>query len=101
MFSRLSMAAGATAGGLVAFIGMQAVNAAWIIPAPKEEGRQLERAELDSATNRAMGELHDEADRARFNRRLCIERAAVRQRNRSVRRKTASTRRLGRLSACR
>ncbi|MDX0630291.1 hypothetical protein GOC91_29405 [Sinorhizobium medicae] len=77
MFSRLSMAAGAIAGGLVAFIGMQAVNAVWIIPAAKEEGRQLERAELDSATNRAIGELRDEADRARFNRRLCIERGRL------------------------
>ncbi|RVJ51271.1 hypothetical protein CN166_28030 [Sinorhizobium medicae] len=77
MFSRLSMAAGAIAGGLVAFIGMQAVNAVWIIPSAKEEGRPLERAELDSATNRAIGELRDEADRARFNRRLCIERGRL------------------------
>ncbi len=74
MFSRLSMAAGAIAGGLIAFIGMQAVNPVWIIPSAKEEGRQLERAELDPATNRAIGELRDEADRGRFNRRLCIER---------------------------
>ncbi|MDX0113404.1 hypothetical protein GOC07_14170 [Sinorhizobium meliloti] len=74
MFSRLSLAAGAVAGGILVFIGMQTINALWIIPGAREEGRKLERAELDSATNKAIGELRDEADRARFNRRLCIER---------------------------
>lgn len=77
MFSRISLAAGAIAGGIVVFIGMQTVNALWIIPGAREEGRKLERAELDSATNKAIGELRDEADRARFNRRLCIERGRV------------------------
>ncbi|PND29085.1 hypothetical protein [Sinorhizobium sp. M4_45] len=77
MFSRLSLAAGAVAGGVLVFFGMQMVNALWIIPAAKEEGRKLERAELDSATNKAIGELRDEADRARFNRRLCIERGRL------------------------
>ncbi|MDX0276688.1 hypothetical protein GOC21_22590 [Sinorhizobium meliloti] len=76
MFSRISLAAGAIAGGIV-FIGMQTVNALWTIPAAREEGRKLERAELDSATNKAIGELRDEADRARFNRRLCIERGRL------------------------
>ncbi|ASP73275.1 hypothetical protein CDO28_18055 [Sinorhizobium meliloti] len=77
MFSRLSLAAGAVAGGILVSLGMQTVNALWIIPAAKEEGRKLERAELDSATNKAIGELRDEADRARFNRRLCIERGRL------------------------
>jgi hypothetical protein len=77
MLSRLSPAAGAVAGGVVVFFGMQTVNALWIIPAAREEGRRLERAELDSATNKAIGELRDEADAARFNRRLCIERGRV------------------------
>ncbi|WP_208179052.1 hypothetical protein [Sinorhizobium medicae] len=77
MFSRLSLAAGAVAGGILVFIGMQTVNTLWIIPAAREEGRKLERAELDSATNKAIGELRDEADRARFNRRLCIERGRL------------------------
>ncbi|PDT83022.1 hypothetical protein CO676_15360 [Sinorhizobium sp. BJ1] len=77
MMSRLNLAAGAIAGGLVVFLIMQAANALWIIPAAKDEGRKLERAELDSATNKAIGELRDEADRARFNRRLCIERGRL------------------------
>ncbi|MDW9974014.1 hypothetical protein GOB98_29500 [Sinorhizobium meliloti] len=78
MFSRLSLAAGAIAGGIVVFISMHTVNALWIIlPGAREEGRKLERAELDSATNKAIGELRDEADRARFNRRLCIERGRL------------------------
>ncbi|WP_234820926.1 hypothetical protein, partial [Sinorhizobium medicae] len=66
------MAAGAIVGGILVFTGMQTVNALWIIP--REEGGKLERAELDFATKKAIGELRDEADRARFNRRLCIER---------------------------
>ncbi|MQW34936.1 hypothetical protein [Sinorhizobium meliloti] len=77
MFSRLSLAAGAVAGDIFVFIGMQTVNALWIIPGAREEGRKLERAELDSATNKAIGELRDEADRARSNRRLCIERGRL------------------------
>lgn len=75
MFSHLSLAASAVVGGILVFIGTQTVNALWIILGAREEGRKLERAELDSATNKAIGELRDEADRARFNRRLCIERA--------------------------
>ncbi|QGJ74167.1 hypothetical protein [Sinorhizobium meliloti] len=77
MFSRLSLAAGTVAGGILVFVGMQTVNALWIIPGAREEGRKLERAELDSATNKAIGELRDEADRARINRRLCIERGRL------------------------
>ncbi|PDT39802.1 MULTISPECIES: hypothetical protein [Sinorhizobium] len=77
MFSRLSLAAGALAGGIVVFLIMQTVNALWIIPAAREAARKLERAELDSATNNAIGELRDEAERARFNRRLCIERGRL------------------------
>jgi len=77
MFSRLSLAAGAITGGIVVLLVTQAVNALWTIPAAREEGRKLERAELDSATNKAIGELRDEADRARFNRRLCIERGRL------------------------
>ncbi|MDW9766434.1 hypothetical protein GOB36_02165 [Sinorhizobium meliloti] len=77
MFSRLSLAAGAVAGGILVFIGMQTVNALWIIPAAREEGRKLERAELEAATTKAIGELANEADQARVNRRLCIERGRV------------------------
>jgi|GEM_PF-3917300 len=32
MFSRLSLSAGVVAGGILVFIGMQTVNALWIIP---------------------------------------------------------------------
>ncbi|MDW9589658.1 hypothetical protein GOC31_26995 [Sinorhizobium meliloti] len=39
MFSRLSLAAGAIAGGFVALLVTQTVNALWIIPAAREEGR--------------------------------------------------------------
>ncbi|RVK96165.1 hypothetical protein CN150_13310 [Sinorhizobium meliloti] len=77
MFSRLSLAAGALAGGILVFSGMQTVNALWIIPGAREEGRKLERAELEAATTKAIGELANEADQARFNRRLCIERGRV------------------------
>ncbi|MDE3809980.1 hypothetical protein I7I49_06760 [Sinorhizobium meliloti] len=77
MFSRLSLAAGAVAGGILVFIGMQTVNALWIIPAAREEGRKLERAELEAATTKAIGELANEADQARVNRRLCIERGRL------------------------
>jgi hypothetical protein len=77
MFSRLSLTAGAVAGGVLVFFGMQTVNALWIIPAAREEGRKLERAELEAATTKAIGELANEADQARVNRRLCIERGRV------------------------
>ncbi|WP_208179093.1 hypothetical protein [Sinorhizobium medicae] len=77
MFSRSFLAASAVVGGILVFTGMQTVNALWIIPEAREEGRKLEREERDSATNKAIGELRDEADRARFNRRLCIERGRL------------------------
>lgn len=77
MFSRLSLAAGAIVGGLVVFSGMQTINALWLIPAAREEGRVLERAELEAATTKAIGELANAADQARVNRRLCIERGRL------------------------
>ncbi|UFX09072.1 hypothetical protein [Sinorhizobium meliloti] len=77
MFSRISFAAGAIAGGFVVLLVTQAVNALWIIPGAREEGRQLERAELEAATTKAIGELANEADQARVNRRLCIERGRL------------------------
>ncbi|MGT2443066.1 hypothetical protein ACU4I5_10805 [Ensifer adhaerens] len=74
MFSRISLAAGATAGGLVVFLAMQAVNAVWLLPRAKEEGRAEERVEAQAATTKAIVELTNAADRARVNRRLCLER---------------------------
>ncbi len=41
MFSRISLAAGAIAGGFVVLIVTQAVNALWTIPAAREEGGGL------------------------------------------------------------
>ncbi|WP_425987576.1 hypothetical protein [Ensifer sp. R-19] len=57
MFSRLSLAAGAAAGGLVVFLAMQAINAVWSLPAARGEGRASERIEAQAATNKAIGEL--------------------------------------------
>ncbi|WP_173516461.1 hypothetical protein [Ensifer sesbaniae] len=74
MFSRISLAAGAAAGGLVVFFAMQAVNAVWLLPVARYEGRAAERVEAQAATNKAIGELTNAADRARVNRRLCLER---------------------------
>jgi hypothetical protein len=42
-------------------------------PAQYEAGGLKKAAELDAATNQALKELSDEADRARFLRRQCIE----------------------------
>lgn len=77
MFSRISLAVGAAAGGLVIFLAMQAVNAVWLLPAARNEGRAAERVEAQAATNKAIGELTNAADRARVNRRLCLERGWV------------------------
>lgn len=77
MFSRLSLAVGAVAGGLLVFLAMQAVNAVWLLPAARDEGRAAERIEAQAATIKAIGELTNAADRARVNRRLCRERGWV------------------------
>lgn len=77
MFSRISLAAGAAAGGLVVFLAMQAVNVIWLLPAARSEGRAAERVEAQAATTKAIGELTNAADRARVNRRLCLERGWV------------------------
>uniref|UniRef100_UPI003F493E0D hypothetical protein n=1 Tax=Ensifer adhaerens TaxID=106592 RepID=UPI003F493E0D len=77
MFSRISLAAGAAAGGFVVFLTMQAVNAVWLLPEARSEGRAAERVEAQAATAKAIGELTNEADRARVNRRLCRERGWV------------------------
>ncbi|QHG70143.1 hypothetical protein DQW09_09920 [Ensifer adhaerens] len=77
MFSRISLAAGAAAGGLVVFLAMQAVNVIWLLPAARSEARAAERVEAQAATTKAIGELTNAADRARVNRRLCLERGWV------------------------
>ena len=74
MISRLSLAAGVLLGALAVFLIMQAANALWLLPAAKEAGREAERIEAQAATTKAIGELTNAADRARVNRRLCLER---------------------------
>ncbi|UTV38122.1 hypothetical protein MYG64_07455 [Ensifer adhaerens] len=79
MFSRISLAAGAAAGGLVVFLAMQAVNAVWLLPAAKEEGRGEERT---AALTRSM-EIIKERSRTNAGvealdaRGLCLELGGV------------------------
>ncbi|NTB01658.1 hypothetical protein G6L70_05205 [Agrobacterium tumefaciens] len=77
MTDKISFAAGAAAGAIVACLLFTTINTVWWLPRAKEEARLLERAELDAATNKAIGELTNEADKARVNRRLCRERGGV------------------------
>nr|WP_234826280.1 hypothetical protein [Sinorhizobium meliloti] len=75
--SAASRAAGSCSGAPAATARIRSTSRSGSSPERGEEGRKLERAELDPATNKAIGELRDEADRARFNRRLCIERGRL------------------------
>ncbi len=74
-FSRISLATGTAAGGLIVFLGMQAVNTVWLLPAAKEEGRAEERT---AALTRSM-EIIKERSRtnaeveALDDRGLCLE----------------------------
>ncbi|MCD4660429.1 MAG: hypothetical protein K8S26_10570 [Agrobacterium sp.] len=77
MTDKISFAVGAAAGAIVACLLFTTINAVWWLPSAKEEARMVERAELDAATNKAIGELTNEADKARVNRRLCRERGGV------------------------
>ncbi|MFK3965659.1 hypothetical protein ACI2KT_18845 [Ensifer adhaerens] len=79
MFGRISLAAGAAAGGLIVFLATQAVNAVWLLPRAKEEGRAEERA---AARTRSM-EIIKERSRtnaeveALDDRGLCLELGGV------------------------
>lgn len=64
-------------GFMLAWAALAGVNQFIWLPNARDEGRALERAELDAATNKAIGELSDAADQARFTRRLCRERGRV------------------------
>jgi hypothetical protein len=77
MISKVSAIVGGVLGLIAAFAIFQLVNTLWLLPGARNEGREMERVELDRATNKAIGELSDAADRARFNRRLCLERGRV------------------------
>lgn len=77
MISKVSAIVGGLGGLIAAFTIFQFVNTLWLLPNARDEGRALERAELDAATTKAIGELTDAADRARFNRRMCVERGGL------------------------
>lgn len=68
---------GLVLGFMLAWAVLAGINQFIWLPAARHEGRALERAELDEATTKAIGELTDAADRARFNRRLCVERGGL------------------------
>ena len=67
------LAGGAFLGALAVYAYVAAVS----LPAARSEGRAMERAELEAATTKAIGELTNEADKARVARRLCRERDRV------------------------
>ena len=60
--------------GFVACLGLNAL--VWA-PAAEREAREAERASMQAATSKAIGELSNEADKARVRRRLCIERGLL------------------------
>lgn len=73
LFDWLKIGAGALAG----FALCVAINALLWAPAAEREAREAEAARLNAATQKAIGELTNEADRARVNRRLCLERGGL------------------------
>lgn len=77
MINKLAIIAGALAGGFIVFLVCATVTGLLLIPRAEQRGRLLERADLDAATTKAIGELTNEADRARVARRLCRERGGV------------------------
>ncbi|WP_439618295.1 hypothetical protein [Shinella sp.] len=77
MINKLAIGAGVLAGAFVAFLVCATVTGLWLIPRAEQRGRELERAALDAATTKAIGELTNEADKARVARRLCRERGGV------------------------
>lgn len=64
-------------GAAVGFIACLSINALVWQPAAEREARASERAAMQNITNIAIGELSNEADKARVRRRLCIERGGV------------------------
>jgi len=64
-------------GALAGFAACLTINALIWQPAAEREARAAERASLQAATNIAIGELSNEADKARVRRRLCVERGGL------------------------
>jgi hypothetical protein len=73
MFNRLQIVIGAVFGAILYHL----INLAFLLPAAREDVRVSERMMLEAATTKAIGELTNEADRARVNRRLCVERGGL------------------------
>lgn len=73
LFDALKIGAGAAAG----FVLCLTINALVWQPAAEREAREAERAALQAATSKAIGELSNEADKARVRRRICIERGLL------------------------
>lgn len=71
----------ALTGGVLGAAAAASAVLAWAVfihgPAQHEAGGLAKAAELTAATNAAIMELSDEADRARVRRRLCIERGGL------------------------
>jgi hypothetical protein len=74
---KISMPNGAAGGLALGFAVFTAINAVWWLPDAKEEARAVERAAMQAATDKAVGEMSNEADKARFNRRMCRERGGA------------------------
>jgi|GEM_PF-2475275 len=66
------------AGGAgIGFVACLTINALLWAPVAEREAREAERASMQAATTKAIGELTNEADKARVRRRLCIERGLL------------------------
>jgi len=77
IISWAKLIAPAIGGVIVAVTIYSIINALWWLPAARKEGALVERAEQAAATDRAIGELSNEADQARVRRRLCIDRGGL------------------------
>ena len=73
----LKIGAGLVAGAVIASAIVSIIALYSWIPDAEEEARVAERAAMQAATDKAIGELSNEADKARFERRLCRERGGV------------------------
>lgn len=69
LFDAIKMGAGAVAGFALAVT----LNALWWAPVAEREARASERLLMEAATNKAIGELSNEADKARFSFHRCRE----------------------------
>jgi len=73
----LKIGAGLVAGAVIASAVVSLIALYSWIPDAEDKARVAERAAMQAATDKAIGELSNEADKARFERRLCRERGGV------------------------